>query len=224
MTNYEELVRLVTEQVTAVLESRGTLTAPAREGYDRLLVIGDHTLLSEEMRREHNICGIDDYKPHQNILRYRKVAITKLTLTELADIAAGRDAGANQCAVIQALLQGVDVYLYEDALPHTRYVGKGSTMFYAMLEGYVRTLRTFGVKPADRKGKETPAEPRPPRFQAPPVEVPTGNARPNSDRLITEDVAKRMVEGQVRVVIPKGAIVTPAAWDVFRQVEVEREV
>jgi len=225
MNNYEELVRLVTEQVMAALAGKDHPDSPQNEGHEKLLVIGDPALLSEEMCRDRVIYTIEDYKTNQNILRYRLVVITKLTLTELADIAAGRDAAANQCAVIQALLQGVDVYLYEDALPYQKHSGKGSKMFYTMLENYTQTLRTFGVKPAERKVKVQEEKPvKPAKFLAPPVAVPMGSAKPNRERLITEDVARAMVaDGCGRVVIPAGAIVTPSAWDVFRGVEVEKE-
>ena len=104
MGNYDELVRLVTEQVMAILAGRENPDGPGSEGHEKLLVIGDPALLSEEMSRDRVVCTIEDYKQHRNILRYRLVAITALTLTELADIAQGRDAAANQCAVIQALL------------------------------------------------------------------------------------------------------------------------
>ena len=226
MENYDELVRLVTEQVLAVLAGREDPDGPRNEGREKLLVIGDSSLLSQEMTRDRVVCTVEDYKQHQNIRRYRLVAVTRLSLTELADIAQGRDAGVNQCAVIQALLQGVDVYLYEEALPHRVHAGKGSGVFYAMLENYVRTLRTFGVKPADRRPRETLAPAvKPARFLAPPPEVPAGSAVPNSQRLITEETARAMVAGGGQVLIPRGAIVTPAAWDVFNQglAEVERE-
>ena len=225
MGNYDELVRLVTEQVMAILAGRENPDGPGSEGHEKLLVIGDPALLSEEMSRDRVVCTIEDYKQHRNILRYRLVAITALTLTELADIAQGRDAAANQCAVIQALLRGVDVYLYEDALPYTAWAGKGSKVFYAMLENYARTLRTFGVKPAERRPRVSAPAVKPARFLAPPVEVPAGTAVPSSDRLITEADARAMTAAGGPVRIPRGTIVTPAAWDVFRQgrAEVERE-
>ena len=112
---YEELVRLVTDQVVRVLSQGGG--CPAEEGREKVLAAGDPALVPPELAEGRVVCPLEDYKAHRNILRYSRVVITDLTLTELSDIALGRDAGVKQCAVLQALLQGVDVFLREEGLP-----------------------------------------------------------------------------------------------------------
>ena len=216
---YEELVRLVTDQVVRVLSQGGG--CPAEEGREKVLAAGDPALVPPELAEGRVVCPLEDYKAHRNILRYSRVVITDLTLTELSDIALGRDAGVKQCAVLQALLQGVDVFLREEGLPLKTWSGRGSKVLHSLLSGYVQTLRTFGVKPAKQWKPEPVPEARPPKFQAPAVEVPAGTARPNAQRLVTEDGARALVKSGGPVALARDAIVTPAAWDVLRAAGVE---
>ena len=216
---YEELVRLVTDQVVRVLSQRGG--CPAEDGREKVLAAGDPALVPPELAEGRVVCPLEDYKAHRNILRYSRVVITDLTLTELSDIALGRDAGVKQCAVLQALLQGVDVFLWEEGLPFKTWSGRGSKVLHSLLSGYVQTLRTFGVKPAKQWKPEPVPEARPPKFQAPAVEVPAGTARPNAQRLVTEDGARALVKSGGPVALARDAIVTPAAWDVLRAAGVE---
>ena len=216
---YEELVRLVTDQVVRVLSQGGG--CPAEEGREKVLAAGDPALVPPELAEGRVVCPLEDYKTHRNILRYSRVVITDLTLTELSDIALGRDAGVKQCAVLQALLQGVDVFLWEEGLPFKTWSGRGSKVLHSLLSGYVQTLRTFGVKPAKQWKPEPVPEARPPKFQAPAVEVPAGTARPNAQRLVTEDGARALVKSGGPVALARDAIVTPAAWDVLRAAGVE---
>ena len=216
---YEELVRLVTDQVVRVLSQGGG--CPAEEGREKVLAAGDPALVPPELAEGRVVCPLEDYKAHRNILRYSRVVITDLTLTELSDIALGRDAGVKQCAVLQALLQGVDVFLREEGLPFKTWSGLGSKVLHSLLSGYVQTLRTFGVKPAKQWKPEPVPEARPPKFQAPAVEVPAGTARPNAQRLVTEDGARALVKSGGPVALARDAIVTPAAWDVLRAAGVE---
>ena len=216
---YEELVRLVTDQVVRVLSQGGG--CPAEEGREKVLAAGDPALVPPELAEGRVVCPLEDYKAYRNILRYSRVVITDLTLTELSDIALGRDAGVKQCAVLQALLQGVDVFLWEEGLPFKTWSGRGSKVLHSLLSGYVQTLRTFGVKPAKQWKPEPVPEARPPKFQAPAVEVPAGTARPNAQRLVTEDGARALVKSGGPVALARDAIVTPAAWDVLRAAGVE---
>lgn len=216
---YEELVRLVTDQVVRILSRGGG--CPAEEGREKVLAAGDPALVPPELAEGRVVCPLEDYKTHRNILRYSRVVITDLTLTELSDIALGRDAGVKQCAVLQALLQGVDVFLREEGLPFKTWSGRGSKVLHSLLSGYVQTLRTFGVKPAKQWKPEPVPEARPPKFQAPAVEVPAGTARPNAQRLVTEDGARALVKSGGPVALARDAIVTPAAWDVLRAAGVE---
>ena len=216
---YEELVRLVTDQVVRVLSQGGG--CPAEEGREKVLAAGDPALVPPELAEGRVVCPLEDYKAHRNILRYSRVVITDLTLTELSDIALGRDAGVKQCAVLQALLQGVDVFLREEGLPFKTWSGRDSKVLHSLLSGYVQTLRTFGVKPAKQWKPEPVPEARPPKFQAPAVEVPAGTARPNAQRLVTEDGARALVKSGGPVALARDAIVTPAAWDVLRAAGVE---
>ena len=216
--NVQQLVEAVTKQVLAAIEAGGQAAA-AKEGKEKILVIGDPSHVPEVLIRNAAVYPLEDYKTARN-------SLGKLTLAQLADIALGRDGDAVSCAAVQALLNGVEVWMLEEALPHRKCAGKGSSSLYQMLEGYVRTLQVFGVKLADRDKLCRPAEKpaAPPKFQAPAPAVPKGTACPNSGRLITETMALEMLEQAGETVrLARGTILTPSARDVFTRARVTVE-
>ena len=110
--NMEEIVRLVTERVVAALNSEGRLSDARNEGKKKCLVLGKtEKQIPEALTQNMVVLDVKDYEDVQNILRYNRVIIAKLTLRQLADIAAGRPGDALSCAVCQALLQGVEVLM-----------------------------------------------------------------------------------------------------------------
>ena len=213
----EQIVAAVTRQVLAALGSQKE-EQMASEGKARYLVVGDVSEVPEKLRAGAVLDGIESYEACANILRYAKVIITRLELVQLADIAQGRPADSVSCAVVQALLNGVEVVLLETAPVHRKFAGKSSTGLYALLEGYVRTIQGFGVKllTQDRM-VDTPVVPaKPPKFQAPIPAPVKGSTKPNRQCLITESAALAMAaaaDGTVR--LERGTILTPSARDVF---------
>ena len=163
-------------------------------------------------------------RKHQQIRRYDGVVITNVTLTQLSDIALGRDASPESCAVVYALLEGLNVCLLESALPHRRYADKHGSMMYQVLERNVQLVMSYGVKLlADKDIRERNTETvRPPKYQAPPVAVPSGHANVNCEKVITESMASAMIKGGElaaggeKVEFPAGTIITPSAKDVFK--------
>jgi ethanolamine utilization protein len=212
------LVSMITEQVLCLLKSQGREDLDDTDtGKDRVLVISNgRTDVPEELIQNAVVFHMDDYKRSQNILQYSRVIIASLNMTELADIALGRNSDAVTCAVLHALLNGIDVYLLENALKYRKFAGKGSTALYALLENYTTTLQVFGVKLVSAKAQVTAVrEAKPAKFFQPSVKVPKGSAVPNSQLLITEADALAMVAGDEPFKIPEGAILTPSARDVL---------
>lgn len=217
----ESIVELITKQVLAGMGKCEDDSCP--DGYKKMLLIGKcGRLIPEELCRDTTVYDIKDYQKYQNILRYDRVCIAKLSMTQLVDLAQGRVSDDETSAVIYALLNGIDVVLLEYALPHRKYAGKGSTALYKQLEGYAQTLQMFGIKPYEKKVKDNLPPPPPPKFKAPPVEVPAGSAKPSTNRLITEVEARELIQqGEGIVYLPVGAIVTPLARDIFAAAKVE---
>lgn len=210
------IVNLVTQQVLAAMGQGDHSPCPQQDGLARLLVVGEPAVpLPEELCRDAVVLDLEDYRQHQNILRYDRVVIAALETTQLADLALARAADDATGAVLQALLQGIDTYMLDSALSFRRYAGRGSTALYQLLENYARTLEVFGVKMAGQKPKQVLAEPKPPKYKAPAVVAPKGSGVPNASRLITETEAGELLKGGSPVTIPAGAIVTPLARDLF---------
>lgn len=212
----EQIVSLVTQQVMAVMDKQGAV--PVTQDCEKVLVIGKTDKpLPKELSRDCAVMDIADYCTHKDILRYSKVVVTKLTITQLADIALGRTGDEVSCAVVYALLSGVDVILLEDALTFRRFKDKGSNALYNLLEQYVNTLQVFGVKIHRPKQQIVLAEAKPAKFSKLPAEVPQGTVVPNASRLITEREARQLVTQGNAIRLPAEAIITPLARDVFSQ-------
>lgn len=218
----EALIQKVMEEVIKTLNQSGVYLSPEKEGMPRMLVIGDFDDVPLEEKNQYILMGIDDYEKYKNIRRYQKVLITKLTLAQLSDIALGRDGSSTSCAVVNALLRGIDVVMRDGALWHRKLAGKGSPKLYSVLENNVRQLESYGVKIIEEQKPVFMHEPKPAKFAAPPVTVPEGSMKPTADRLITESIAQSLVsEGNVQVCVAKNAIITPSAWDIFKKNKVE---
>ena len=207
----DELVRLVTQRVISALGEVNPTVDPKNEGKKKCLVLGGQEV-PEAYTQNMVLLDEQDYETVQNILRYDRVIITKLTLRQLADIAAGRPGDSLCCAVCQALLQGVDVLMLETAAPHRQHAGKGSTAFYRMLEGYMNTLQVFGIKLV---GKESALNFTPEKKQGEPARCEVTGVK-----LITEETALRLSKKAQEVVVPAGVIITPAAADVFKEAHI----
>lgn len=222
--NEKELEQIV-ERVAAELFARMGAVAPTvqNDGKAKILVVGASEEVPPQLTEGVQLCPLSEYEASKNILRYEKVVITQLSLLQLADIALGRADDAACCAVLSALLAGKEVDLLESGLPHRKYAGKGSTGLYAKLEEYVRTIQGYGAKmlTAERLYQPKVLPVKPAKFQPQIAAVPTENARPNFSSLITEEIALKLAsEHQDEVIVPRGAILTPSAQDVFSKARI----
>ena len=214
----EELIKRITKEVLAVLADHQTQTDKSVQREECILVVGDPAKLPSNLSKEYNLAAIEDYARDGDISKYQKVCITSLTFTELSDIALCRDSRPVQCAVINALLCGKEVLMLESGLPHRDFAATANDTMYAVLEGYLRTILGFGVKLVSDKI---------PLKQADKVAVPSyisieaGKGRPNAASLITENMAIDLVRSGGVVRLPKHAIVTPSAKDIFQHAKVE---
>ena len=216
----EQELRTIIERVTAQVLTGLSTAAPCADGRKKVLCIGSGEPPCH--LTENALClDLSDYEKDPHILRYDRVIITALTFPQLCDIALGRGGDSGSDAVLQALLSGVEVYITETALPHRRFAGKGSTPLYQLLEGYAKTLSVYGVKCVERTFVPAPVPPaKPAKFAPPPQETPKGSARPNACRLVTEDTARELAAQGGPITLPKGAILTPSARDVFAAAKV----
>ena len=216
----EQIIEAVTRQVLSAVSGGGA--DPALEGRRKLLVLAKPgTPVPPELLEDAVSFSLEDYETNRNILRYDQVIIGDLSITQLADIAQGRIGDSVTCAVIYALLSGIDVTLLETAPEYRKFAGKANAALYGLMESYLRTLQIFGIKVRGEKPRPVVREARPPKYAAPPVQVPRGTAAPNASRLITETEALALIRQGSPVHLPAGAIVTPSARDAFAQAKAE---
>lgn len=215
----EQIVSLVTKQVMAAIEEKNQPSSPSTEGLSKVLVVGKpQAEIPADLCSDSVVYDIEDYRANRNILRYDRVIIAKLNITQLADLAQARIGDEVTCAVIHALLNGIETYMLDDALGYRKFAGKGSTALYNVLEKYAQTLQVFGMKMAGQRYRpqELPA-PKPAKFAAPQPVAPKGSAVPNANRLVTEAQALELLKQGKEICLPADAILTPSARDVFSQ-------
>ena len=216
----EKIISLVTQQVMAAMEKTGCTGITA--DCDMVLVVGDADKVPKDLSRDKVLMDLEDYRTHKDIERYKRVVVTKLGITQLTDIALGRPADEVSCAVVYALLSGVEVIMLEDSLSFRRFKDKGSNALYNTLEKYAKTLSVYGVKTYRPKSNIVVPGAQLAKFAQQNVAVPRGSAMPNVGKLVTETDAKLLIMAQGNPVrIPVGAIITPLARDVFAHAGIE---
>lgn len=211
--SYDALVELITKEVLKVLSENKIASVDSNGNVDKrplALVIGDVKALPDFAGRKYRFADMDSYKG--DISQFDCVFIASLSCAELSDCALGRDSSAVPCAVTKALLSGKKVMLLESALPHRAYRETANRKFYSMLEGYVNTLRSFGVEVIREQwfGKNLNKD----------------AIEDNSvDKVITEKLALSLCDkcsdGIVR--LRRGTVLTPSAKDIFNHSEVKVE-
>lgn len=198
----EQLIELITREVLKTLGGAEPDEPADKTGLPRALVIGPADQLPRPVRAQYDLRPMEEYQG--DIEPFDKVFITAITQTQLADTALGRDSQPVTCALSNALLYGKEIYLYDIALAHRKLAGRGSRAFYQLLEGYVRTLQSFGIKLV----QGTTVIDKYQKFSAPGADLPSG--------VITEAVALELCrKGEGDIVLRKGAVLTPSAKDVF---------
>ena len=212
------LVSAVTEQVLRALSQGGAAPA-ADDGLPCVLALGDAARLPGALTDRSRVLTIEDYCRCGNIKKYKSVLIGSMTTLQLSSLALGLPADDFCRAVMEALLNGVEVCMLQDAPEHRACAGRGSAALVALLEDYVRKLMVFGVRLVDAaacRPREAAISPPVPPAQRPPMERPECHARPNGDRLVTEADALRLcasAQGPLR--LSRGTLITPAARDAF---------
>ncbi len=211
--SYDALVELVTKEVLKAVSSSGIASLDSNGCVDKrplALVIGDKSNLPAFAADKYRLESIDSYKG--DISAFDCVFVAKLTCTELSDCALGKDCTAVPCAVTNALLCGKKVYLLESALVHRKYKETANRAFYSMYEGYVNTLRTFGVEIIREQwyGKNLDRN---------------AIADNTVDKVITEKLAISLVDKACDGIIHlnSGTVITPSAKDIFNHSQVKVE-
>ena len=210
-TSYEALVELITKEVLKRLAEQNLTPDPQTASKPVALLSGETKVLPAFAKERFAFADISTYEGE--IDPFEAVFIARISFTDLADIAHGKDATKLSCAVTNAILSGKEVYLLEAGLPYKKYKRTVSNRnFYNMLEGYVNTLRTFGVKVVKEQWQGN-------NLERSAIEDNT------ADKVITERTAKEFVEkctGGV-VHLRYGTVITPSAKDVFNHSQIKVE-
>jgi hypothetical protein len=217
-TDMQQIIEAVTRQVLAAMGNNAP-AACTQDNRVRYLVVGDCGQVPSKLCGDALLEGPDAFEKQSDILRYGRVIITALDLVQLADLAQGRPGDTACRAIIEALLNGIEVVMVETALEHRKYAGKSSTGLYTVLENHVKTVQGFGVKLLTRdKLCDTPVPAaKPPKFGAA-AALPVQGSAGTKQRVITErDALAMSVGAKGSVSVERGTVITPSAQDVFRR-------
>lgn len=196
----EQLVEIITSEV---LRITGENPAPLdKSGLPKALVIGSPDRLPRNVADRYDFTALCE---RGQSCEFGVIYITDLACRELADIALGRDVDAVTSAVTGGLMRGSEIFLLDCALGFRKYSGTMSRGFYQLMEGYVRTLQSYGIKLVNG---QTPIDKFVART-APEDGLPDG--------IVTEALAVKLAEKAEggTVILKKGTVVTPSAKDVF---------
>ena len=201
--SYEALVKLVTEEVIKLLESgNSTSSGGASCARPFALVIGDKANLPAAFCEKYALADLDSYKG--DVSGYECVIAAELSCAQLADAALGRDSSSAACAITKAFLSGKKVCILESGLPHRAFRETANRNFYAMLEGYVNTLRSFGAEIIREQwnGKDISCN---------------AIADNSVDKVVTEKLALSLCESACggTINLKRGTVITPSAKDIF---------
>lgn len=207
----ERLIELVTAEVMRMLENGGEESEKVPEcapDAPRALLIGQREKLPVRVQTKYSLCDVELYKDHSvpvPVEKFEAVFITRLSLTEFSDIAAGRDAGRISKTVIDAIMNGKKIYLMETSFFWRKQKAVIAPGFYQLLEGHVRTLRNFGIEVMTDQTVTERHTGKPLKTEG----LPEG--------LITEQRAFALVEKRAenKIRVRKGTVITPSARDVF---------
>ncbi|MBR2590755.1 MAG: hypothetical protein IKE65_07515 [Clostridia bacterium] len=209
--SYDALVELITKEVIKRLAEQNLTSAPQSDTKPAALLSGEAKAVPAFAKERFSFADISTYEG--DIEPFEAVFIARISFTELADIAQGKDASKLSCAVTNAILSGKEVYLLETGLPYKKYKRTvNNRNFYNMLEGYVNTLRTFGVKVVKEQWQGN-------NLERSAIEDNT------ADKLITERTAKELVEACTDGVVHLrcGTVITPSAKDIFNHSQIKVE-
>jgi ethanolamine utilization protein len=207
--NQKQLIDLITSEVINYLKSNQSNESVVKKP---VLVLGSIEEASCIYSDKYEYFGVDSYACDGDIEKYCFVIINKITSAQLCDIALGRDSTPYTCAVQKALLKGKKVYMFESALSHRMYKETAAKELYGMLEKYVQKLLDFGVNFAQEKQMEFVSE------QGCGKDVQSDTC----EKVITFTAAQRLCKnGKKQLVLPKGAIITPLAKDLFIAEKIE---
>jgi hypothetical protein len=151
-----EIVDSIVREVIRRLDDKPAADTADDTSLKRYLIAGPPSMLPEFMRRGVRLCPMETYKG--NIAPFDGIYILEMSFAQLADAALCRDNSPLPCAILRALLAGKPVFLHRNALEFGQYQKTAPPMLYARLEGYLKTLWSYGVIPLDDRTPPLPAQ------------------------------------------------------------------
>ncbi|KAJ52580.1 ethanolamine utilization protein [Clostridium tetanomorphum] len=225
----EELIKFVTDEVTRRLKDniksykKRKILVLEQSNSEEFLV------LTENYNKELYECfSLDLYE--KNTECYDFILVPKLNNRELANISLGISCGIREEIVIDSILRGKKVYIFEEGLEYRKYNKTCNKVFFKMYEDYEKKLIEFGLSIVGKNKFNTLSEEEEENKEVKKEENENTDIKTNDintcnqqcilegdKKLLTEtDIDKLYKSGIREIIIKNKTVITPLAKDYIR--------
>ncbi|CAM2750279.1 hypothetical protein HAHI6034_08265 [Hathewaya histolytica] len=242
--NFDKLVELITSEVMKKLNQANIRLEKVQE--KKLLFLGNreneaYKLYEDDLKAfGYKVMTLED---NEDIKSYDVVLMPSLNIKELSNLALGLPNGINEENVINALMNGIPVYVQEENVEYKNYSNTANKVFFKMYLEYENKLKDFGInidntqnilnslKDEKNKKKNPQINSVDKGIEKPVEEKNTNEQKKNAyeisnKTLVSEKEIRSLYREGIRtIIIPKKVLITPLAKDFARinHVEIIRE-
>lgn len=238
--DFDKLIELITKEVMKKLNKVGIEIESLEE--QKILFLGSKEDSAYKFY-ENGLSAlgykIETTEEKESIKEYVAVIIPSLNIKELSNLAIGLPNGINEEIVIEAIMNGIPVYLREEEIEYRKYSSTANKVFFKMYLEYENKLKDFGInikstdnilnliKEGKAKKKNTSIkveenikasnieEVNPETSKE--ISIENNVYTINSNRLISEKEVTDLYRKGIRIInVPKKALITPLAKDFAR--------
>lgn len=247
--DFDKLIELITKEVMKKLNKVGIELQSLEE--QKILFLGSKEDSAYKVYEDGlSALGykIQTTEEKENIKDYVAVIMPSLSIKELSNLALGLPNGLNEEIIIEAIMNGVPVYLREEEIEYKKYSNTANKVFFKMYIEYENKLKDFGINikntdnilnlikegKAKKKNTSVKSEENIKVNNIEEVNAETSKEISiennvytiSSNRLISENDMTNLYRKGIRTVnVPKKALITPLAKDFARinHIEIIRE-
>jgi len=150
--DFNKLIELVTKEVIKKIKESGIQLMESKPEIQEknLLFLGEKESAAYKFY-DHDLkaFGYKLYSSEENSLTlnsYEGIIIPELSVKELSNIGIGASSSQREEIIINAMLQGIPVYLLEEGLVYRQFAKTANKVFFKMFSEYEDKLISYGMK------------------------------------------------------------------------------
>lgn len=150
--DFDKLIELVTKEVIKRLKEAGIQLVGSKPKIQEknILFLGEKESAAYKFY-DHDLkaFGYKLYSLEENSLTlnaYEGIIIPELSVKELSNIGIGVSSSQREEVIVNAMLQGIPVYLLEEGLVYRQFAKTANKLFFKMLSEYEDKLISYGMQ------------------------------------------------------------------------------